>query len=59
VIAATGDRFFPVTFQRRLAKERLGVRADEIPGGHLVALSRPVQLSNLLLEMRHRAAAGR
>ena len=59
VIAATGDRFFPVTFQRRLAKERLGVKADEIPGGHLVALSRPVQLSNLLLEMRHRAAAGR
>jgi pimeloyl-ACP methyl ester carboxylesterase len=59
VVAATGDRFFPVTFQRRLAEERLGVRADEIPGGHLVALSQPVELSNLLLEMRLRTGAGK
>jgi pimeloyl-ACP methyl ester carboxylesterase len=59
VIAATDDRFFPVEFQRRLAEERLGVKADEIPGGHLVALSQPVELSTLLLEMRLRTGAGR
>lgn len=59
VIAATDDRFFPVEFQRRLAEDRLGVKADEIPGGHLVALSRPVELSTLLLEMRLRTGAAR
>jgi hypothetical protein len=48
-----------VEFQRRLAEDRLGVKADEIPGGHLVALSRPVELSTLLLEMRLRTGAGR
>ncbi|HEX5994225.1 MAG TPA: alpha/beta fold hydrolase [Jiangellales bacterium] len=50
VIAGTDDRFFPVEFQRRLSWERLGVIANEVPGGHLVALSRPVELSNLLHE---------
>lgn len=50
VVAATDDRFFPVAFQRRLAKERLGLDTDEVPGGHLVALSRPVDLVNRLIE---------
>jgi pimeloyl-ACP methyl ester carboxylesterase len=59
VIAATDDRFFPAEFQRRLAEERLGVKADEIPGGHLVALSQPVELSKVLLDMRLRSGAGR
>jgi pimeloyl-ACP methyl ester carboxylesterase len=44
VIAGQDDRFFPVEFQRRVAKERLGVDADVVPGGHLVALSHPVEL---------------
>ena len=38
------DRFFPLDFQRRVVHERLGIEIDEIPGGHLVALSRPVEL---------------
>jgi pimeloyl-ACP methyl ester carboxylesterase len=38
------DRFFPLDFQRRLVHERLGIEIDEVPGGHLVALSRPVEL---------------
>jgi pimeloyl-ACP methyl ester carboxylesterase len=59
VIAATDDRFFPVEFQRRLAEDRLGVKADEIPGGHLVALSQPVELSKVLLDTRLRSGAGR
>jgi hypothetical protein len=32
-----------------LAKERLGVEADEIDGGHLVALSRPELLADRLI----------
>jgi pimeloyl-ACP methyl ester carboxylesterase len=39
VLAGADDRFFPVEFQRRVAKDRLGVDADVLPGGHLIALS--------------------
>ncbi len=37
VVVGSDDRFFPPAFQRRVAKERLGLEADEIPGGHLIA----------------------
>jgi len=37
------DRLFPLAFQQRVVRERLGIEVDEIPGGHLVALSRPVE----------------
>jgi pimeloyl-ACP methyl ester carboxylesterase len=49
VLASTEDRFFPVAFQRRLARERLGLVPDEMPGGHLVALSRPGDLADRLV----------
>ncbi|MQA80081.1 MAG: alpha/beta fold hydrolase [Streptosporangiales bacterium] len=40
------DRFFPPEFQRRIARERLGMDAiDEMPGGHLLALSEPAELA--------------
>jgi pimeloyl-ACP methyl ester carboxylesterase len=48
-IAGRDDRFFPVGFQRRVALERLGVPIDETPGGHLVALSRPIELTDRLV----------
>ena len=48
VIVGSDDRFFPADFQRRIARERLGVEADEIAGGHMVALSNPVGLARLL-----------
>jgi pimeloyl-ACP methyl ester carboxylesterase len=41
VIAGADDRFFPADFQRRVARERVGVEPVVIPGGHLVALSNP------------------
>src|SRR5438132_6667981 len=41
VLTARDDRFFPAEFQRRVAEERLGITPDEMPGGHLVALSHP------------------
>ncbi|MFC0527767.1 alpha/beta fold hydrolase [Phytohabitans kaempferiae] len=50
------DRLFPVEFQRRNARERLGLEIDEMPGGHLVALSRPAELVERLES--YRAAAG-
>lgn len=43
------DRFFPAAFFRRLARERLGITADEVPGGHCVALSRPRELADVLV----------
>jgi pimeloyl-ACP methyl ester carboxylesterase len=49
-VAGVDDRFFPVAFQRRLARERLGVELEEIPGGHLAALSRPAAVVSALLE---------
>jgi pimeloyl-ACP methyl ester carboxylesterase len=49
VLVARDDRFFPAEFQRRVARERLGISADEMPGGHLVALSQPEELAARLV----------
>ncbi len=49
VLAGREDRFFPVEFQRRVARERLAKEVDELPGGHLIALSNPDGLSERLL----------
>lgn len=45
VVQGADDRFFPLEFQRRVVRERLGIPVDVVPGGHLVALSRPVELA--------------
>jgi pimeloyl-ACP methyl ester carboxylesterase len=42
------DRFFPVEFQRRVVRDRLDIPVDVLPGGHLVALSRPRELADRL-----------
>ncbi|MEU6347119.1 alpha/beta fold hydrolase [Streptomyces sp. NPDC046977] len=52
VVAGRDDRLFPPEFQRRVARERLGVEADVLPGGHLVALSNPAGLAELLVGYR-------
>jgi hypothetical protein len=49
VVAGADDRFFPVEFQRALARDRLGVEADVLPGGHLIALAQPARLADYLL----------
>jgi pimeloyl-ACP methyl ester carboxylesterase len=49
VLIGADDRFFPANFQRRVAKDRLGLDADEIPGGHLVALSNPEGVADKLV----------
>jgi pimeloyl-ACP methyl ester carboxylesterase len=48
VLAGRQDRMFPLDFQRRIARERLGVEADEIDGGHMVAMSNPSGLADRL-----------
>lgn len=48
VVAGRDDRLFPLEFQRRVAADRLGLDVDEVPGGHLVALSRPAELADRL-----------
>jgi pimeloyl-ACP methyl ester carboxylesterase len=49
VLAGRDDRFFPYEFQRRVAKERLGVEPEQLPGGHLLALSHPEGLAARLI----------
>jgi pimeloyl-ACP methyl ester carboxylesterase len=50
VISGADDRFFPLAFQQRLARERLGLDPVVVPGGHLAALSQPKALAEALLE---------
>jgi pimeloyl-ACP methyl ester carboxylesterase len=49
VLAGAGDRFFPAEFQRRIARERLGVEADVVPGGHLLPIAQPRLVADYLL----------
>jgi pimeloyl-ACP methyl ester carboxylesterase len=49
VLAGRDDRFFPVEFQRRVARERLGLDIVELPGGHLNALSEPEAVAGAML----------
>jgi hypothetical protein len=51
VVAGSDDRFFPVGFQLELARNRLGIGADVLPGGHLIALSQPAELVAYLLRV--------
>jgi pimeloyl-ACP methyl ester carboxylesterase len=45
VLSSTDDRLFPVELQRAVARTRLGLDIEALPGGHLVALSRPALLT--------------
>jgi pimeloyl-ACP methyl ester carboxylesterase len=48
LLTGRDDRLFPAEFQRRVARERLGISPEEMPGGHLSALSHPKELSDRL-----------
>jgi pimeloyl-ACP methyl ester carboxylesterase len=48
VLSGREDRLFPIDLQRRVARERLGLDVHELSGGHLLALSRPSALADLL-----------
>jgi pimeloyl-ACP methyl ester carboxylesterase len=48
VLVATNDRLLPAAWLRGLARDRLGVTADEIDSGHCVNLSQPRALAERL-----------
>jgi pimeloyl-ACP methyl ester carboxylesterase len=50
VLAGENDRFFPLGLQRRVARERLGVEVDVLPGGHLLPLVQPRLVAAYLLQ---------
>ena len=54
VLAGADDRFFPVGLQRRVARERLGVEADVLRGGHLLPLVQPRLVADYLLQATRR-----
>ena len=51
VLCPRGDRLFPLEFQRRVVRDRLGLEPDEMEGGHLPMLSRPAELARRLIEL--------
>ncbi|MGD9958877.1 alpha/beta fold hydrolase [Nocardioides sp.] len=50
VVVGADDRLFPPEFQRRVARERLGLDVTVLPGGHLIALAHPAELTQHLIE---------
>jgi pimeloyl-ACP methyl ester carboxylesterase len=51
-LQARDDRFLPLEFQRRVVANRLSIHVADMPGGHLVALSRPEELAEQLEDLR-------
>jgi pimeloyl-ACP methyl ester carboxylesterase len=49
VLAPRQDRLFPLAFQRRVTRERLGLPVHELEGGHVPMLARPAELADLLV----------
>jgi pimeloyl-ACP methyl ester carboxylesterase len=49
VLAGRDDRFFPFDFQQRVARERLGLDVEPVPGGHLAALSHPDEVAEAII----------
>jgi pimeloyl-ACP methyl ester carboxylesterase len=45
VLAPRDDRLFPLAFQRRVTRERLGLPVHVLPGGHVPMLARPGELA--------------
>jgi hypothetical protein len=50
-VAAVGrdDRLLPAAWLRGVIRDRLGIEADELPGGHCLTLSRPAELAGWLV----------
>ncbi len=49
VLVGADDRFFPADFQIRVARQRLAIEADVLPGGHLIALAQPLGVADFLV----------
>ena len=51
-LAGADDRLFPVELQQRVARDRLGIDLEVVPGGHLVALADPDVVADRLVAGR-------
>ena len=51
-ILGRNDRMFPIDWLRGVVRDRLGIEADELDCGHTAALSRPVELVDLMESYR-------
>jgi pimeloyl-ACP methyl ester carboxylesterase len=51
VLVPRDDRLFPLSFQRRIARGRLGLEVEEMAGGHLPMLARPEELAERLVQL--------
>ena len=58
VLAGRHDRMFPVDFQRRVARERLGLEVELVDGGHMVAMSKPAEVADRLEAFRLEVQVG-
>ncbi len=58
VLAPRDDRLFPLAFQRRVVRERLGLPVEEMPGGHVPMLARPGELADRLAAISDAGAGG-
>ena len=58
VIVGADDRLFPAAFQREVARRRLCLEVEVVPGGHLPALSRPRELTDAILRTSTPAPGG-
>jgi pimeloyl-ACP methyl ester carboxylesterase len=56
VIIGHNDRFFPAEWLRGVVRDRLGIEPDELDCGHTPALSRPLELVELMESYRTPAA---
>ena len=57
ILIGRDDRLFPAEFQLRVARERLGITGDLVPGGHMAGLSHPREVADQL-EVYLRSLAG-
>lgn len=58
VLLSRDDHFFPVEFLRRLAKDRLGITADDMDGDHFPMLGHPTELAERLETYRLEVVEG-
>ena len=58
VLISREDHFFPAHFLRELARERLGIDADEMPGDHAPMLGHPHELATRLENYARGITAG-
>jgi pimeloyl-ACP methyl ester carboxylesterase len=55
VLTGRGDRFLPAALQRAVARLRLGIEPQLVPGGHLASVSHPGPIADRLAALTRSA----